>query len=178
MEPYLKALHLIFVVTWFAGLFYMVRLLVYHAEARKDTEGRREILISQFRIMEKRLWYGIAWPSVVLVLLTGSVLAMNFWPLTGHPWLVTKLFLVVLLFAYHLSCGCLYRRMGRGEYPLGGNGLRLWNEIPTLFLFAIVFSAVLKNSLDALLGGGGLVLLGGLLWAGVYFYRKIRESLQ
>ena len=175
MEHYLKALHLIFVVTWFSGLFYMVRLLVYHTEARQEPEGRREVLIPQFRVMERRLWYGIAWPSAVLTLLTGGALAAGFWPLTGHSWLMAKVFLVSLLFAYHLACGCLYRRMGREEYPLSGNGLRLWNEVPTLFLFAIVFLAVLKNGLDALMGAAGLVLLGGLLWAGVHFYRKMRE---
>ena len=174
MELYVKALHLIFVVTWFAGLFYMVRLLVYHAEAQGGPEARRDILIPQLRLMEKRLWYGITWPSAVLVLGSGTFLVMGFWPLTEHSWLMLKLVLVALLFAYHLSCGYLYRCMRRGNYPMGGGGLRLWNEVATLFLFAIVFLAVCKDGLDMLMGLAGLVLLGGLLWLGIRLYRVMR----
>ena len=174
MELYVKSLHLIFVVTWFAGLFYLVRLFVYHAEAREGPEGRREILIPQFQIMEKRLWYGIAWPSAVLTLSTGSILLPDFWPLTGHPWLIAKLVLVILLFFYHLSCGYLYGCMGRDVYLLKDDGLRLWNEIPTLFLFAIIFLAVCKDGLDMLKGSVALGLLGGLLWGVVRLYRAIR----
>ena len=175
MELYIKSLHLIFVVTWFAALFYLVRLFVYHAEAGEGPRGRREILIPQFQIMERRLWYGIAWPSAVLTLTTGSLLLVDFWPLTEYEWLMIKLVLVALLFLYHLSCGYLYRRMIRGIYPLKDSGLRLWNEIPTLFLFGIIFLAVCKDELDLPKGGLMLALLGGLLWGSVRFYKYLRE---
>ena len=175
MELYVKALHLIFVVTWFSGLFYMVRLLVYHAEAHSGPTQRREILLPQFQLMEKRLWYGITWPSAVLVLSSGAWLAVGLWPLGEHPWLVIKLVLVGLLFAYHLSCGYLYHCMGRDVYPLGGYGLRLWNEVATLFLFGIVFLAVCKDGLDMLVGLAGLVVLGGALWWGILLYRMMRH---
>ena len=174
MELYIKALHLIFVVAWFSGLFYMVRLLVYHAEAHEGPAARREILIPQLRLMEKRLWYGITWPAAVLALSSGALLAVDFWPLTEHSWLILKLILVTLLFAYHLSCGYLYRYMGRGSYPLGGHGLRLWNEVATLFLFGIVFLAVCKDGLDMLVALAGLVVLGGGLWWGIRLYRMMR----
>ena len=176
MELYIKSLHIIFIVTWFAGLFYMVRLFVYHSEAKEGPVGRREVLIPQFQIMEKRLWYGITWPSAIMTLITGSFLALNFWPLTKYTWLTIKLFLVALLFLYHLSCGWLYRRMIRDIYPLNENGLRLWNEIPTLFLFGIIFLAVCKDGLDMLKGTLGLVLLGGGLWGAVRFYKYLRAK--
>ena len=172
MEAYIKALHLIFIVTWFSGLFYLVRLFVYHAEATEGPEGRREILIPQFQIMERRLWYGITWPSAILTLSSGLILAVDFWPLSEHSWLMIKLFLVALLFAYHLSCGYLYRRMLGEVYPLSANSLRLWNEVATLFLFAIVFLAVEKDGLNMLKGVIGLVLLGGVLWGGILLYRR------
>ena len=177
METHIKALHLIFMVTWFSGLFYLVRLFVYHAEAREKPREQRDILISQFRIMEKRLWYGITWPSAILTLIFGSALVPDFWPLSQHTWLVIKLVLVSLLFAYHLSCGYLYRHMARGVYPLNGNGLRLWNEVPTLFLFGIVFLAVGKDGLDMLRGLVGLALLVGALWGGIQFYKMMRKNI-
>ena len=96
MTPYyvLKALHLIFVITWFAGLFYIVRLFIYHVEAE------REVLQEQFKIMERRLWYGITWPSAILTLILGPVLMFGYYGTITHlpPWLIIKLGLVTLLF--------------------------------------------------------------------------------
>ena len=97
-----KSLHIISVVTWFAGLFYMPRLFVYFAEANAKSPNEKEVLQSQFKIMQKRLWYGITWPSSVAVLIFGSALVVEFWPITNHPWLIYKLIFVIGLYAYHL----------------------------------------------------------------------------
>jgi len=86
-----KSLHIISVVTWFAGLFYMPRLFVYFAEAENKSEIEKTILQNQFKIMQRRLWYGITIPSSVAVLIFGGSLLQNFMPITNHPWLMLKL---------------------------------------------------------------------------------------
>ena len=90
-----KSLHIISVVTWFAGLFYMPRLFVYFAEAETRIPTERKILQDQYKIMQRRLWYGITWPSAIAVLIFGSTLASQFWPITQYPWLVLKLIFVL-----------------------------------------------------------------------------------
>lgn len=143
MTPYyaLKALHLIFVITWFAGLFYIVRLFIYHVEARDS-----DILKDQFKIMERRLWYGITWPSAVLTLILGPTLMFGYYgTITNLPsWLLIKLGLVGLLFLYHLSCGKILKELKNDQLKYTSKQLRFWNEVPTLFLFLIVFLAVFK----------------------------------
>src|SRR4029078_7832406 len=108
MYQYIKALHIIFVVTWFSGLFYIVRLFVYSAEASIKAEPERSILLKQFSIMQKRLWYGITWPSAILTLIFGIWL----WQLYGSlpAWLLVKLFFVVALFIYHLSLHIIFKQ--------------------------------------------------------------------
>ena len=178
MYFYLKALHIIFAVTWFAGLFYLVRLFIYHVEAQNNIqeENIRNILISQFQTMERRLWYGITWPSAVLTLVCGIGLVGNFLPLKEYPWLGVKLGLILLLFGYHLFCGYLYRQMLKGKHFLGSYGLRIWNEVATLFLFGIVFLAVLRDSLDAVTGIAGTFILGGILFFGINIYRNTKRG--
>ena len=104
---YIKALHLIFVITWFAGLFYIVRLFVYHAEAKQKPQPEQDILIKQYQLMQYRLWYIITWPSAILA----SVFAywMLFFTESGtfwltQPWMHVKLAFVLLLYIYHLKC--------------------------------------------------------------------------
>ena len=167
---YIKALHIIFVVTWFSGLFYLVRLFIYHQEVKNKEKG--SILIPQFIIMERRLWYGITWPSAILALVFGLFLLIDYWPLANHPWTIVKLLLVFFLFLYHLSCGFIYQKMQKGHYPLSGRILRLWNEVATLFLVSIVFLAVCKDTLDMIKGAGALLALALVLFAASIIYRK------
>jgi len=99
---YLKALHIIFVVTWFAGLFYIVRLFIYHVEAEDENETAKAILQKQYKLMSKRLWYGITWPSAVLTaFFAGWLLVTNFAYYLTQSWMHVKLTFVLALYIYH-----------------------------------------------------------------------------
>lgn len=173
---YLKALHLIFVITWFAGLFYIIRLFIYHSEASELPEPNKSILIDQYKIMERRLYYGITWPSAILTLIFGGSLIAHNLPLKDNHWLVTKLFFLLGLYLYHFSCGKILKEFKAGKIRFSSSSLRVWNEVSTLFLFAIVFLAVIK-SLSALWWGViGLLLLSAVLMIGIKAYKKIRLS--
>ncbi|MDC1174567.1 CopD family protein [Bacteriovoracaceae bacterium] len=172
---YLKSLHIIFVVTWFSGLFYLVRLFIYHTEAQTKPSPEKEILTEQFKIMEKRLWYGITWPSSVLVFIFGSSLVMDYLPLENHPWLIVKLFFVLFLYLYHLSLGKTLRNIQQGIFKLSSNQLRVYNELATIFLISIVFLVVCKNVLDMGKGIIGLIIFSFILMGSIRVYKKIRE---
>lgn len=176
---YIKALHIIFVVTWFAGLFYIVRLFIYHTEAETFEEPKKSILQTQYRLMEKRLWYGITWPSMIGTLLFGYLLLQNYfasWSWSLYAWLVLKLVLVVLLIAYHLLCGKIFKQLKSGIIAYSSMQLRIFNEVATIFLVAIVFLVELQNTLGMLWGVGGLLLFSGLLMTGIYTYKKFRKD--
>jgi putative membrane protein len=172
---YIKALHIIFVVTWFAGLFYMVRLFIYHAEARGKEEPAKSILQEQYKLMEWRLWYIITWPSLILTWIFGLWLVhlYNWWL---APWLWLKLSMVVGLTAYHLYCHRIFNRFQNDLPTWGSMGLRMWNEVSTLFLFAIVFTVVLKDTIGWLWGLLGLLLLAAVMMLGIRLYKKGREG--
>lgn len=171
---YIKALHIIFVVTWFAGLFYIVRLFIYHSEAKELSEPERSILITQYKIMQKRLWYGITWPSAVLTFFLGGSLIKHHIPLSDNPWLKAKLFILMGLYLYHFLCGKIYKDLTNDRSKLTSGQLRLWNEVATLFLFAIVFLVVVK-SLNALWWGvTGISILAIVLIFAIKIYKNIR----
>jgi protoporphyrinogen IX oxidase len=171
---YIKALHIIFVVTWFAGLFYLPRLMVYAAEANGlEDEKAKQILLSQYRTMQKRLLYGITWPSAVLTLLLGARLLMLY-PLTD--WLIIKLVFVALLYGYHISLQVIFKQQNRANFNYSGQQLRAWNEVPTVILVAVVFLVVLKNTVDfwwGLLGLFGLVII---LMLAIRIYKRVRNK--
>ena len=139
-----KALHIIGVVSWFAGLFYIVRLYIYHAEASVEAEPKRTLLIEQYKVMERRLWRAITQPAMVLTLITGAWL-VKFYPLGQNPWLIFKLCLLVPLFAYHLHCGWIRKTLLADRIPFTSRQLRIYNEIPTFLLVGIVFTVVSKT---------------------------------
>ncbi|MCB0395965.1 MAG: CopD family protein [Flavobacteriales bacterium] len=173
---YLKAIHIIFVVTWFSGLFYIVRLFVYHAEASDQDEPKRSILQQQYKIMERRLWYGITWPSMIITLITGSWLALELYRVSVPSWLWLKLALVLGLVLYHLRCHALFKSYQNDKTGWSSIRLRMWNEVATLFLVAIVFIVVLKNILSFWWGLLGMVLFGLLLWLAIRIYKKSRVN--
>lgn len=172
---YLKAAHVIFVVTWFAGLFYIVRLFVYMAEAHEESDAhRREVLLPQYRLMARRLWLGITWPSAIATLILGTAVATWFMPsLPG--WLLMKLAVVVGLFAYHLACHVLWMRFDRGEAAASPRAMRIFNELATLFLVAIVFLVVVKDSLAMWQGVAGLAVLTVALLIAIQVYARLRN---
>lgn len=170
---YIKALHIIFVVTWFAGLFYLPRLMVYAAEANAlDDKIAKEILLKQYRLMQKRLLYGITWPSAVITLLLGARLLMLY-PMTG--WLAVKLGFVAALYAYLFSLQAIFKQQQRNYFRYSGQQLRAWNEVPTVILFAVVFLVVLKNTVDFWWGLLGLFVLVCLLMLAIRIYKRVRQ---
>ena len=174
MYFYIKALHIIFVVTWFAGLFYIVRLFVYSAEANEKQEPERGILLKQFSIMQKRLWYGITWPSAILTLIFGTWMGFLFGSLPS--WLLVKLLFVLGLFIYHLFLHSIFSQQQKFIFRWNSQQLRIWNEGATLFLVAIVMLAVVKQLISFVWGILVLVALGILLFAAIKVYRRFRKA--
>ncbi|WP_375582976.1 CopD family protein [Cyclobacterium xiamenense] len=172
---YIKALHIIFVVTWFAGLFYVVRLFIYQTETLERPEAERAILKPQLDLMTRRLWNIITWPSAILTLILGVAILTYRPGYLQMPFMHAKLGFVFLLYAYQLGCHHIYRSLQRGKPVWSSMHLRLWNEVATLLLFAIVFLIVLKNLVDMVWGMLGLVGLGVLLMLATKWYKKRRE---
>ncbi len=177
---YLKALHIIFVVTWFAGLFYMPRLLIYNTEAMSQPEDIRKALQQQFGIMMKRLWYGITWPSAILTLILGlTVMVRSGWHLLlfkdEGSWLLYKLVFVLFLYIYFLLEHRIFKQQISGEFRYSSQQLRVWNEIATIFLVAIVMLVVVKENISVLWGLGGLVLFILLLMSAINIYKALRN---
>lgn len=172
---YLKALHVIFVITWFAGLFYIVRLFIYHTEALEKPEPARSILSDQLGMMSKRLWYIITWPSAVLTVGFGTSLLISQPSWLKMPFMHIKLGFVFLLILYHLGCDMIFRQLQAGKARYSSTQLRVFNEIATLILFAIVFLIVLKNELSWIWGTIGLVSFAIVLMAAIKLYKKFRK---
>jgi putative membrane protein len=174
MYLYIKALHLIFIVTWFSGMFYIVRLFVYNAEAAQKVEPERSILGAQLSLMIRRLWFGITWPSAVLTLILGPVMWYMMDALPG--WLAIKLAFVVGLYAYHWSLHIIYRQQAKGIFRYSSQQLRIWNEVATIFLVAIVMMAVVKQAMSWVWGLTGLICFVVLLMSAIKLYKMVRKS--
>jgi putative membrane protein len=138
----IKAFHIIALVAWFAGLFYLPRLFVYHAEA-KDIMS-----LARFKIMEKRLYYGITWPAAITTTVLGFLL-INYNPsyYLKLGWMHAKLTLVFILWGYHLGCGYYLKKFAKDSNQKSSFFFRIYNEIPTLLLIGIVLLVVIKPSL-------------------------------
>ena len=174
MYNYVKALHIIFIVTWFSGMFYIVRLFIYNTEAGEKPEIEKSILRNQFGIMIRRLWLGITWPSAVLTLFFGGWMWYQIGALP--QWLLVKLLFVLGLYAYHLSLHHIYRQQSRGIFVYSSQRLRIWNELATIFLVAIVMLAVVKQSLSWIWGLTGLALLVIVLLSAIQIYKYLRNK--
>ncbi|MDX1462178.1 MAG: CopD family protein [Marinirhabdus sp.] len=173
---YIKALHLIFVITWFAGLFYIVRLFVYQIEAQEKEEPAKSILSEQFNIMTRRLWYIITWPSMILAIgfAVWLLVLRPFW--ISDAWMQVKLAFVVALIFYHIKCHLIFKAHQSGIYKHSGNWMRLFNEGATLILFSVVFLVILKNAVNWIYGTVGIVVFALMLMLGFKMYKRIREK--
>lgn len=171
---YIKALHLIFVITWFAGLFYIPRLFIYHIEANEKPSPEREILTAQFKVMASRLWKIITWPSAILATLFAVWLLVLEPGWLQQPWMHVKLVFVVLLIGYHFKTHHMYRMLQQDTIRYSSRFMRIWNEGATLILFSVVFLAILKNAFNWVFGLLGIVVLAILLFLGIRIYRRIR----
>ena len=173
---YLKAVHIIFVVTWFAGLFYMPRLLVHMIEAHTKPEPDKSILIKQLTKMASGLWHGIAWPSAVITLGMGVSLLVTQPAFLQYGFMHIKLTLVFFLYVYHFSIHYLFVQFKRGVLKFSSTQMRLWNEVATLFLISIVFLIVLKSALSIVWGVAGLLVVTFLIMMGIRIYKKYRNE--
>ncbi len=175
MYDYIKALHLIFVITWFAGLFYIPRLFIYHIEASEKASPEKEILTKQLQLMTKRLWYIITWPSAILATFFAVWLLVLMPVWLQQPWMHIKLGFVLLLIAYHLKNHHIFNQFQRNEIKYTSNFMRIWNEGATLILFAVVFLVILKSTFTWIFGVVGILVLGILLMLGIKLYKRIRK---
>ncbi len=173
---YIKSLHIIFVTTWFAGLFYIIRLFIYYKEAEEKSEIEQNILLNQYKLMIKRLWYIITWPSAVLasVFAIWLLILQHLW--LEATWMIIKLTFVFALYAYHWSCQVMYNQIEKGYLKYSSFSLRIWNEVATIILFACVFLVVLKSSLGWIFGVAGIVGISILLMLGIKLYKNIRAK--
>jgi len=171
---YIKALHIIFVITWFAGLFYIVRLFIYHTEANQLEPISKKILQNQYKIMEYRLWYIITWPSAVLASIFGFLMVWINPIYLEQPWMLVKLSFVFLLYLYHLRCHKIFSQLQKNNTKNSSFHLRVWNEVATIILFSIVFLVTLKSAVNWLWGLFSLILISLILTLGVRLYKSIR----
>lgn len=178
---YIKALHIIFIVTWFAGMFYMPRFFIYNTEAASRPEQERNIIREQLTLMMKRLWFGITWPSAILTLIFGPwvMIASGWWQYICEAsglWLLIKLFFVAGLYAYHYSLHLIFKQQSNGIYKYSSQRLRIWNEVATIFLVAIVMLAVVKQGMSLVWGLLGLVAFVILLMSAIRIYKYLRRK--
>lgn len=176
MYSYILAIHIIFVVCWMAGLFYMVRLFIYHTEAQEKPLPDRKILSDQFVIMERKLWYIITVPSMVFVLAAGITMLVILPAWLQQPWMHIKLLFVFVLLVYHFVCQWKMKQMARGIFTWSSTQLRVWNEVATILLFAIVFLVVLKDSLNWIYGVVGIILFSVTIMLAVKIYKYFRTK--
>ncbi|MDO9373531.1 MAG: CopD family protein [Ferruginibacter sp.] len=174
MYLYVKAIHIIFIVTWFSGMFYIVRLFIYNTEAQEKSEVDKQVLTPQFTIMIRRLWLGITWPSAILTLIFGVWLATYFNPVP--QWLWIKLGFVVVLYAYHFTLQKIYRDEMKGRFLYTSNQLRIWNEVATILLIAIVMLVSVKQSMSWVWGLIGLFVFIIILMSAIRIYKLIRAG--
>lgn len=173
---YIKALHLIFVITWFAGLFYIPRLFVYQIEAFQKDEPEKGIIGSQLKIMTKRLWFIITWPSAILASIFAFILLFMIPEWLKQPWMHVKLVFVLLLYAYHIKCHFIFKELQNDVVKWTSNQMRIWNEGSTLILFAVIFLVVVRDAINWIYGVIGIFLLSVILMFGIKLYKRIRAK--
>lgn len=168
-----KAVHIVGFISWFAGLFYIVRLFIYHAEASERPAAERDVLLPQLELMAGRLWKIITMPALFLTFGGGITMVIGGWPFAS--WLHWKFLWLALLVGYHITCGVIRKRQLARRFAWTSNRLRVFNEVATMLMVAIVFTAVFKVAMTAAYGVAGLLALGLSLMFGLRAYRKFRE---
>ena len=172
----LKAVHVIFIVTWFAGLFYIVRLFIYQTEALEKEEPERSILHQQLSKMARLLWYVITWPSAIITLIMGTSLIISQPSWLNFPFMKIKLVFVFSLFLYQFGCHYLYINLQKGVARFSSFQLRIWNEVATIILIAVVFLIIKKDQISWLWGTLGIISTALILMIAIKIYKKIRNT--
>lgn len=157
-------------------MFYIVRLFIYNTEAGDKGEPEKTILRSQFAIMIKRLWFGITWPSAIITLIMGPWLWLGKFGGAFVGWLNIKLLFVVCLYAYHFTLHAIYKQQMKGIFKYSSQKLRIWNEVATIFLVAIVMLAVVKQNMSVVWGLAGLIGFVVVLMGAIRIYKNIRTK--
>ncbi|WP_316744681.1 CopD family protein [Pedobacter antarcticus] len=173
---YILSVHIIFVVSWMAGLFYIVRLFIYHTEANDRPEMEKNILQQEFIKIEKKLWTIITTPAMILAVLAGIAMISIRPGLLLTSWLPVKLGFVFLLLIYHFRCQQIMKQLRSGIFKLTSFKLRLWNELATVLLVAIVFTVVLKSAVDWFYGLIGLIIFSVVIMTAVKLYKNYRQK--
>ena len=173
---YILAVHIIFMVSWMAGLFYGVRLFVYHTEADAKLEPEKSILQREYSKITARLWNIITIPAMALTVTAGLLMLYIVPGYLYQPWMQVKLGFVVALLAYHFMCQGIMKQMRNGVFKYSSNQLRLWNEVATILLVAIVFTVILKSAVDWFYGLVGLIVFSAVIMTAVKIYKRYREQ--
>jgi len=157
-----------------AGLFYIVRLFIYHVEANDRTDSERITLQRQFEIMQHKLWYIITTPAMAISVLAGIAMISVNPVLLSMNWMLVKLAFVLGLLVYHFLCQNIMNKLKQGIFTWSSTQLRLWNELATIFLVAIVFTVILKSAVDWIYGLTGLVIFSAVIMSAVKIYKYYR----
>lgn len=175
---YIKALHIIFIVTWFAGLFYMPRLFIYNTEAQNNPSAEaKAALTQQFTVMMQRLWRGITIPSALLTLIFGPLTLYHYGYLNHMPaWLWIKLGFVLGLYIYFIWLHKIFKQQVKGMFKYTSTQLRIINEIATIFLIAIVFLVSVRDGMSLVYGLLGLLGFIFILMSAIRIYKTIRTK--
>lgn len=173
---YILSVHIIFVVSWMAGLFYSVRLFIYHTEANDRPEPDRTILQKEYEKIEAKLWNIITTPAMILTVLAGVTMVYIRQDLLSTPWFHVKMGFVVLLLVYHFICQNIMKQLKLGKFKNSSFQLRLWNEVATILLVAIVFTVVLKSAVDWVFGLIGLIIFSMVIMLAVKWYKHYRKK--
>lgn len=171
---YFKAVHIVFVISWMAGLFYILSLFIYHTEANEKDEPEKSILQKQFVKMEATLWKIIATPAMIISVLAGAgMLTLNS-SLLQMDWMWVKLAFVVGLLIYHFVCQNIVKQLKNNLFKMTSFQLRLWRELATIFMIAIVFVVILKNALNWIYGLIGIMGVAMSIMIAVKVYKNYR----
>ena len=179
-ETYLwfKSFHIIGVVVWFAGLFYLVRLFIYHVEVQSEKEEIRDLFNKQYTLMEKRLANIITTPGMILAVLMASGLLYMQPSYLSQAWMQIKLLFVAFLLIYHFYCYKIMNELTNNQYNYSGQQLRALNELPTLLLVVVVMLVVFKNQFPT--SAASWLIFGLILFmaASIQFYAKWRRNMK
>ncbi|WP_316812097.1 protoporphyrinogen oxidase HemJ [Pedobacter heparinus] len=173
---YILSVHIVFMVSWMAGLFYSVRLFIYHTEAKDRPELEKNILQKEYEKIERKLWHIITTPAMVLTVLAGITMLCIRPALLQMPWMHVKLGFVVLLLIYHFICQRIMKQLKLGTCKMSSFKLRLWNEVATILLVAIVFTVILKSAIDWVYGLTGLIIFALVIMMAVKWYKSYRKK--
>jgi putative membrane protein len=172
---YAKIFHLVGMVSWMAGLFYLPRLFVYHAEAQAGNAATRDVLTAQYTIMQQRLLGIITTPAMLMTWLGGITMLVLNPTVLSQRWFVVKLVLLLALSGYHGWMSGVVRRLARNEQVMTSDRFRIMNEVPTVALVLIVTYAVLRDSVGLLFGAVIALVLTVLLGIGIQLYGVVRK---